>query len=50
MDTPSAHELETLLLRVVELLARAVDSLERIEQQQERTNALLDRIDKTQWS
>lgn len=45
-----AAELADGVARVVELLEEIAATLALIEQRQERTNELLDRIDKTQWS
>jgi hypothetical protein len=41
---------EETLARVVELLEEVAGALARIEERHERTNELLDRIDRTQWS
>jgi hypothetical protein len=45
-----AAELADALARVVDLLEEIAAALARIEQRQERTNELLDRIDRTQYS
>jgi hypothetical protein len=41
---------EETLARVVELLEEVAGALAQIEERHERTNELLDRIDRTQWS
>jgi len=44
-----AAEVTVALTHVVELLEQIAAALTRIEEQQERANELLDRIDRTQW-